>query len=356
MNLHIRRDVPLAPFTTLELGGPARYFLEAPNEETLVAGIRWALRHDAPVHLLGAGSNLVVGDEGVEGLVIRLTSPGFSWGQEMGGRTIVTAAAGHPWDDLVAAATAAGLAGLECLSGIPGTVGAAPVQNVGAYGQEAADTILSVRVLDLTTLEPLNLPADECAFGYRDSLFRREPGRYAVLAVTFELRTGGTPTLLYPELASAVGNGSVGLQEVRDAVLGMRRQKSMLLDPHDVNRRSVGSFFTNPMVSQDAAADLAARIDADAGPTAIPLPRYAADDGQVKLSAAWLIERAGFARGLRRGRVGISTRHTLALVNLGGGTAAELLALAAEIRGGVLEQFGVALRMEPVCVGCVPPW
>ncbi len=356
MTLSIRHDVPLAPHTTLELGGPARYFLEAPDEETLTAGIRWAREHDAPVHLLGGGSNLVVGDAGVDGLVIKLTAAGIRWEPGNGGNTTVIADAGHAWDDLVAAATAAGLAGLECLSGIPGTVGAAPIQNVGAYGQEAADTILSLRVLDLATLEPKNLPATGCAFGYRDSLFRREPGRFAVLAVTLGLQAGGAPTLLYPELISEVDGGTVGLQEAREAVLAMRRRKSMLLDPQDENRRSVGSFFTNPIVTREAAERLAARIDANAGHTEVSLPRYSVEGGRVKLSAAWLIERAGFARGLRRGRVGISTRHTLALVNLGGATAAELLALAAEVRGGVLERFGVSLRMEPVCLGCTPPW
>lgn len=356
MNLDIRRDVPLAPLTTLELGGPARFFLEAPDEQTLAAGIRWARERAAPVFLLGGGSNLVVADDGFAGLVIRPTAAGIQWGPDDPTATMVEVGAGYVWDELVAAATSRELAGLECLSGIPGSVGAAPVQNVGAYGQEAADTIVSVRALYLDTLRTAHLPADGCAFGYRDSVFRREPGRYAVLSVSFRLRAGGAPTLRYPELVAAIGDRRAGLNDVRDAVLTMRRRKSMLLDPDDENRRSVGSFFTNPILPREEAARVAARRGGDDVRGEGPLPSFPMEDGRVKLSAAWLIERSGFGRGLRRGRVGISTRHTLALVNLGGATASELLALAAEVRAGVLEHFGVSLGMEPVCLGCTPPW
>ncbi|MHB0979301.1 MAG: UDP-N-acetylmuramate dehydrogenase [Thermoleophilia bacterium] len=356
MRLDIRRDVPLAPLTTLELGGPARFFLEAPDEQTLAAGIRWAREQAKPVFLLGGGSNLVVADGGFAGLVIRPTYAGIQWGPDDPTGTMVEVGSGHVWDELVAAATSRDLAGLECLSGIPGTVGAAPVQNVGAYGQEAADTIVSVRGLDLSTLQVVHLPADGCAFGYRDSLFRRAPGLYAVLSVTFGLRAGGAPTLLYPELISAIGDRPAGLREVRDTVLTMRRRKSMLLDPDDENRRSVGSFFTNPIVTREEAARVAARRGGADVQAESALPSFPMEDGRVKLSAAWLIERSGFSRGFRRGRVGISTRHTLALVNMGGATSCELLALAAEVRAGVLERFGVSLGMEPVCLGCTPPW
>lgn len=356
MTLDIRRDVPLAPYTTLEIGGAARFFLVATDEATLTAGIRWARERDVAVYVLGSGSNVVVGDAGVDGLVLRLSTHGVDRGALGESHGQVTAEAGTPWDDLVAGAVSHGLAGLECLSGIPGTVGAAPVQNVGAYGQEASDTIISVRCLDLHTLQTLELPSAGCGFGYRDSLFRRKPGRYVVLAVTFGLRPGGAPTVSYPELATILHDEHPDLQRVRDAVLAMRRRKSMLLESDDENRRSVGSFFTNPVLAPAEADRVAARVERAAPPDGSLLPRYPTADGRVKLSAAWLIERAGFGRGLRRGRVGISTRHTLALVNRGGASAAELLALAAEVRAGVSTRFGVELGMEPICMGCTPPW
>lgn len=382
MTLDIRRDVPLAPFTSLELGGPARCFLEAPDEPTLVAAVRWARERRMPVFLLGGGSNVVVGDGGFDGLVVRLALSGTRWEgsateglgspravaapapREAAAPAVVTVAAGREWDEFVAETIDRDLAGLECLSGIPGTVGAAPVQNVGAYGQEAADTIAGVRVLDLTTLDAVDMTAAECAFGYRDSRFKRLPGRYAVLSVAFALRPDGAPTLVYPELEAELSDRAPGLREVRRAVLAMRRRKSMLLDPRDENHRSVGSFFTNPVVSPAQADRAAARAaDAASGPRAgaAPsgpgsLPRYPTSDGRVKLSAAWLIEHAGFTRGFHRGRVGISTNHTLALVNRGGATTEELLALAADVRAGVLDRFGVVLEMEAVCVGCAPPW
>ena len=348
----IRDRVPLAPLTTLEVGGDARHFTEATDEAAVVAALRWAAARELPVAILGGGSNVVVSDAGFDGLVIRVAPRGLRFDAAVDGTVTVTAAAGEPWDALVAQTVARGLAGLECLSGIPGLAGATPIQNVGAYGQEVADTIRSVRVLDRATLEARDLPAAECGFGYRDSRFKREPHAFVVLAVTFALRPGAPPTLRYPELASALAAEAESatvptLDDARAAVLALRAKKSMVIRAGDPNRRSAGSFFTNPVVDP-AVADAVARRAAVA-PDA--MPRFPAGAGRVKLSAAWLIERAGFGKGFRRGPVGISTAHALALVNLGGARAADLLSLAAEIVTAVRDRFGVALQPEPVLLG-----
>ena len=266
-------------------------------------------------------------------------------------------AAGEPWDPVVAAAVSRDLAGLECLSGIPGSAGATPIQNVGAYGQEVSDTIRAVRVLDRRDGSVAELAAKDCGFSYRDSEFKRHPGRHLVLSVTFALRPAGRPEIRYGELATALAavSSSPSLADVRGAVLQLRRRKSMVIDPGDPNRRSVGSFFTNPIVSEDharAVVDraLAAGLVDDAG----KVPRFAAGPGLVKLAAGWLIERAGLARGLRRGPVGLSSAHALALVHHGGGTTAHLLALAREVRAAVLERFDVRLSPEPVILDAGP--
>lgn len=369
-------NAPLAPLTTLGLGGPARWLLDAERAVDVVAAFRWAAAEGLDTVVLGGGSNVVVSDDGFDGLVIRPRLRGVARGPDRdrdrkeGPTERVTAAAGEPWDALVEATVAEGLAGLECLSGIPGTVGAAPIQNVGAYGQEVADVLESVRVLDLLDLldqeglEERVLPADACELGYRDSRFRRHPGRFVVLSATFRLVPGGAPTLRYPELARAVAaaGGSPDLRTVRETVLALRRSKSMVLDPGDENRRdqrSVGSFFVNPVLAA-AEAEWVAERAAALGLVSTPadVPRFPAPsdrrDGteeRVKLSAGWLIEAAGFRRGERRGPVGISSRHALALVHHGGGTTAALLGLAREIRDRVEERFGVRLRPEPVFVG-----
>ncbi|MBU2603890.1 MAG: UDP-N-acetylmuramate dehydrogenase [Actinobacteria bacterium] len=362
MSLRIADETPLAPLTTLGIGGPARHFVTADDEPTLVAALEWARDRGLPVYLLGGGSNVVVGDDGVDGLVVHMAPRGIRFRRE-GDFTCLTAGAGETWDPLVTEAVRRGEAGVECLAGIPGSVGATPVQNVGAYGQEAADTVLTVRVLDTATLRTTDLPSAACGFGYRDSVLRREPGRMVVLAVTFALTPGGGPKVEYDELRGELGWSEVdapavppSLDEVREAVLRLRRRKSMLLDPADENHRSAGSFFTNPVVATAAAARLKERLRAEGVPGAESMPAHAAGSGLVKLSAAWLIERAGIARGYRQGRVGVSTRHVLALVNLGGATAAELMTLAAYVRGSVHDRFGISLDMEPVCWGCPKVW
>jgi UDP-N-acetylmuramate dehydrogenase len=346
----VQRDVLLGPLTTLELGGPARALVEAEEEGDLVDALRWAAGEGIPVAVLGGGSNVVVADGGFPGLVLRMATRGIEVRAGRAERRVhLTAAAGEPWDELVDAVVEEGLAGLECLAGIPGTVGAAPVQNVGAYGQEVADTIAAVRVLDRATLATRELAPAECGFGYRTSVFRRAPERFVVLAVTFRLDPGAPRTVRYPELARALGGSPAAppdVAAVRDAVLALRRSKSMVLDPDDENRRSVGSFFVNPVVDPATADAVAAAAGAGAA-----MPRWAAGDGRAKLSAAWLVERAGFAKGTRRGAVGVSSRHALALVHHGGGSAAGLLALAREIRQGVAARFGVVLHPEPVFLG-----
>ena len=315
MTLSITADVPLAPLTTLELGGPARHLAVVTDPADLVEALGWARAHDQPVLVLGGGSNLVVADGGVQRVWV---------------------AAGEPWDQVVAAAVARDLAGIECLSGIPGLAGATPIQNVGAYGQEVSDAIRSVQVLDRQTLTASELPPDRCGFGYRDSVFKQQPHRWVVLGVTFELRPGGAPAIRYRELEQALAAGARStptLAEVRDTVLRLRRAKSMVIDPADPNRRSVGSFFINPIVPAAQAAERVEGWRAQglvAAGEAVPqfaAPASASASGapagdRVKLSAAWLIERAGFSKGFRRGAVGISTRHALALVHHGGGTTA----------------------------------
>ncbi|CAN97993.1 UDP-N-acetylmuramate dehydrogenase [Sorangium cellulosum So ce56] len=378
MSLDVRESVPLAPLTTLGVGGPARYFAEADGEAAVVEAFRFAEARGVPLFVLGGGSNLLVADRGVDALVLRVRVRGIELlrgrGEEGGGeassgeigggaeagRALVRAGAGEAWDDLVARSVAEGWAGVECLSGIPGDVGATPIQNVGAYGQEVAETIVEVRAIDRTTGAAVVIAGAECGFGYRDSRFKRAwRGRYVITAVTFALRPGGAATVRYPELqralAAPAGGAAPPLGEVRSAVIALRRGKSMVLDPADENGRSAGSFFMNPTLAPGAAAGVLARIEA-AGVLAPgeAIPRYPADGGRVKLSAAWLIERAGFAKGTRHGAAGISTRHTLALVNRGGATAEELLGLARRVRRGVLDRFGVALSAEPDLVGFAP--
>jgi UDP-N-acetylmuramate dehydrogenase len=333
--------VELARLTTLRLGGPARRLVEARSEDELVAAVRAA---EPPVLVLAGGSNLVVADAGVPGTVVRVLSRGI---ERAGDRLVV--AAGEPWDAVVEHCVAERLQGFECLSGIPGSTGATPIQNVGAYGQEVAETVESVRVLDRATDRVEDMPAAACGFRYRGSVFKYDDRR-VVLSVTFRMGHGDrSGPLRYAELTRALGvpvGGSAPLADVREAVLALRRGKGMVIDPADPDSVSAGSFFTNPILSADEYAALAERLGPDRPPPAFPEP-----DGRIKTSAAWLIERAGFHRGYGDGRAGISTKHTLALVNRGGATTAELIAVAREIAAGVRERFGIALHPEPVLVG-----
>jgi UDP-N-acetylmuramate dehydrogenase len=353
--LTVQEHVPLAARTTLELGGPARFFVEARDEDDAARAIAWAKGRGVSVSLLGGGSNLVVGDAGVDGLVLAVAWRGVHVEAahfDDGGHVEVTAAAGEPWDAFVAMCVARDLAGLECLSGIPGLVGATPIQNVGAYGQDVSQTIVRIRVLDRTSGEVRTLPSSELGFGYRDSALKQAPDAFVVLDVTFRLERGGAPRLAYAELTRALASEAGDkptLSQVRDVVLRLRRQKSMVIDPADPNRRSAGSFFTNPLVTPALAEDVVARALVRGVITdAAQLPRWSEPDGRVKLAAGWLIERAGIEKGLRKGAVGISTAHALALVHHGGGTTAELLALEEHVRASVQATWGVTLVREPV--------
>ncbi len=348
----IERDVPLAPLTTLELGGYARYFVRARDEATIAEALRWAHERGTPAVVLGGGSNIVFADDAIDALVIRIETRGTAFVRD-GNAVKLRAAAGEPWDRLVAETVDRDLAGLECLSGIPGSVGATPVQNVGAYGQEIADVVTAVRVLDRKTRAVEILPAGDCGFSYRNSRFKAEPDRYVVLEVEFALRTDARPTLHYDELRRALADQPrPSLAATRAAVLELRRRKSMVIDADDPNRRSVGSFFTNPVVDAETAnrvVHIALSEGFAPGPDAVP--RWPVDGGRVKLAAGWLIEHAGLSRGFRRGAVGISSRHALALVHPGGGTTAELVALARDVRDRVRARFVVDLVPEPVFVG-----
>jgi UDP-N-acetylmuramate dehydrogenase len=338
----VRENVVLAAYTTMGVGGPARFFVEAGSEEQAVAALKWARERSLPVFVLGGGSNLLVADAGFEGLVLRVALRGVEL--EDGG-ALFRAAAGEDWDRFVQRTVGDGCAGIECLAGIPGSVGGTPVQNVGAYGQEVAETIERVRVLELETLEFREMTAGECEFSYRKSRFNSvDRGRFLVTRVDFRLRPGGRPELRYADLVKAFEEGaSASLVEVAAQVRRIRRTKGMLLVEGDVDCRSAGSFFKNPLVSEGQVAEIVKQIGERP-------PTYPGGEGMVKLPAAWLIEKAGFAKGLKLGRVGISSRHSLALVNLGGATAAEVLALRDLIVERVGE-FGIRLEMEPVLLG-----
>jgi UDP-N-acetylmuramate dehydrogenase len=339
----------LADYTTLGLGGPARSFVSVSSESELVSAVRDADAAGSPVLLLGGGSNLVVSDDGFPGTVVHVCSRGLRFTPAGDSRVDVTVAAGEDWDSVVAATVAEGLVGLECLSGIPGRVGATPVQNVGAYGQEVAEVITRVRVFDRGKGEIIDLPNERCDFSYRNSLFKGS-GRYVVTEVTFRLYAEPlSRPVRYAELAADLGvelGERAGVGEVRSGVLKIRSRKGMVLDAGDPDTRSAGSFFTNPVL------DVAEFARVEAGASGVPVPRFDAGGGRVKVPAAWLIEHAGFAKGYGTpGRARVSSKHTLALVNAGGATTADLLTLAREIVAGVRAVFGVTLAPEPTLIG-----
>jgi UDP-N-acetylmuramate dehydrogenase len=351
----------LADFTTVGLGGPARAFARAETEDELIDAVRTADAAGEPVLILGGGSNLVVADEGFDGTVIQVATLGVRRGGAAAGRGAgaaeLTVAAGEEWDGFVARTVAEGLAGLECLSGIPGLTGATPMQNVGAYGQEVSDTVTRVRVWDRDAAEILEIPAAQCGFGYRTSRFRGS-ARFVVLSVTFALAVQSrSAPVRYAELAAALGvspGDQVDGAEARAAVIELRQRKGMVIDPADPDTRSAGSFFLNPVLDAAALAGVEAAARARCGPD-VRVPRFEVDgsgNGQVKVPAAWLIERSGFTRGYNPGDgARISAKHTLALVNAGSASTAALLALAREIRDGVHAAFGVTLHPEPILIG-----
>lgn len=355
MAIEVTENEALAPWTTLGLGGTSRYYAPIRNENELSEALAFAERERLDWMVLGGGSNVVIGDGGFGGLTIHMRMRGIS-AETSEDAVHVEAKAGEPWDAFVAHCTERGWAGLECLSGIPGLVGASPIQNVGAYGQEVSETIAGVRVYDALRHEVREWSPEACEFGYRDSIFKRStPGRYVVLSVRFRLRPGGEPTIVYGELARALEERSPkspDLKTAREAVVRLRRSKAMVIDPDDPDTRSAGSFFTNPVVSDERAKRL--------GQLHAAMPRFAvtASDGsrKYKLAAAWLIEHAGFEKGFRQGNVGISSKHALALINAGGGSSRELLALAQQIRLAVFKVFEIVLEPEPQLVGCsLPP-
>ncbi len=337
--------------TTFRLGGPARHFYPVDSESDFVSAVQRGDEAGEPVLVLGGGSNLVIGDDGFDGTVVAVATRGVavdlddcdpsSYGATCGGVT-VTVAAGEIWDDFVARCVAEGFVGVEALSGIPGTVGATPIQNVGAYGQEVADTIASVRTWDRLDRCQRTFAASDCGFGYRTSRFKEEPGRYLVLTVTFQFKQGTlSAPLKYAELAAALDVDQLGrapMTEVRERVLALRAGKGMVLDPHDHDTWSAGSFFTNPILAPESLPPGA--------------PSWPQPDGRVKTSAAWLIEQAGFAKGYGNELVSLSTKHTLALTNRGSARTADLLLLAREVRDGVAATFGIELEPEPQLVSC----
>jgi UDP-N-acetylmuramate dehydrogenase len=351
----IREDVPLAPRTTLEVGGNARFLVEGVGAAALAKVIRHARSRGLATLVLGGGSNVVVSDAGFDGVVALVDEFGIDVTRH-GDEHRLFVGAGVVWDELVAFTVDERLAGLECLSGIPGRVGASPIQNIGAYGAEAADTISSVEVLDLDTSEIRRLTPEACGFGYRTSRFKGpSANRMVVTGVEFRLVRGATSRVQYEELRRRLdlGNRAPRPAEVRQAVLELRASKSMLLDPDDENRRSAGSFFMNPVVTP-ALADQVAQRAAELGWQGT-MPRYPAPGDGVKLSAAWLIERSGFEKGFRFGAARTSTRHALAIVHDGAARASDIVSLARVIRRGVQRDFGVTLEPEPVFVGFDQP-
>ncbi|MEU6120542.1 UDP-N-acetylmuramate dehydrogenase [Streptomyces sp. NPDC047123] len=343
-------DAPLAPLTTFRLGGPATRLITATTDAEVIAAVRAADDSGTPLLVIGGGSNLVIADKGFDGTALRIATQGF----ELDG-TRLELAAGETWTDAVARTVEAGLAGIECLAGIPGSAGATPIQNVGAYGQEVSSTITEVVAYDRRTHETVVIPNAECAFSYRHSRFKADPDRFVVLRVRFELEDaqGMSAPLKYPETARTLGveaGERVPAAVARETVLKLRAGKGMVLDPEDHDSWSAGSFFTNPILTEAEFTAFHARVADRLGPDVAP-PAFPAGDGRVKTSAAWLIDRAGFTKGYGEGRARISTKHTLALTNRGGATTEDLLDLAREVVAGVRDAFGVTLVNEPVTVG-----
>ena len=346
--MNLRENVPLAPYTTFGVGGPARYFMEAATERDIRDAIDFVQSRQLPLFVLGGGSNLVVSDSGFRGLIMKIAVRGIDESAAHGKR-LFQAGAGEDWDAFVAHTIAESCAGLECLSGIPGTVGATPVQNVGAYGQEVAETITAVHALDLTNGLVRELTPEQCGFAYRTSIFNTvERNRFIILGVRFALEPNGVPSIKYRDLQNYfAGNQTPSLVEVRNAVREIRHSKAMLIVEGDEDCRSAGSFFKNPVVTAAKFAD----VEAIAISRDIKLPSFPAGEGHVKIPAAWLVEQSGFAKGFSKGPVGISRRHSLAIVNRGSGTAADIIALKTNIQRAVADQFGIDLTAEPVFVG-----
>ena len=345
----IRERVALAPLTTLQVGGEARYFAEARSEDDVAAAVEYAKTHNLPLFVLGGGSNLVIADSGFPGLVLRIAIGGLE-GEISGNTVVFKVGAGYEWDAFVAHAVAQGCAGVECLSGIPGSVGGTPVQNVGAYGQDVAETIESVQAFDLADNRVVILSRSACGFQYRSSIFNgQKRGRHVILRVQYRLHRGGAPTLKYADLQRHFGGSKTlpTLSDVREAVLTIRRAKGMLLVPGDSDSRSAGSFFKNPVLT----ADQFGRLRTQAVAKGLEIPHYPALDAAHKVSAAWLVEHSGCGKGFRLGAAGISSKHALAIINIGDARASDIVRLKETIQQRVLSEWGIALEPEPVFVG-----
>lgn len=345
--MNIQENVPLAPLTTFQVGGPARYLISVQTEEELSEAVRLGRARGLPLFILGGGSNLVVSDWGWGGLVLKIALRGIQQANK-DGKTVFEVGAGEDWDSFVAHTVSLNCGGIECLSGIPGTVGGTPVQNVGAYGQEVAETITSIRVLDLEQNQIREIENRDSGFAYRSSIFNSPARRrYIVLRVSFALTPGALPRIEYADLKKFFGARSPSLQETRDAVRQIRRSKAMLLVEGDPDCRSAGSFFKNPIVTPEQCDDINRRPAARGE----RVPQFPAADQKMKISAAWLVEHAGFSKGFHRGPVAISSKHALAIINRGGARAADIFAFKNQIQKGVRETFGIELQPEPVFVG-----
>jgi len=344
----MQENVPLAGFTTFNVGGPARYFCRADSESEVSEALAFAKSRQLPVFVLGGGSNLVVSDRGFSGLVLKVEIKGAK-AENAGDSRIFEVGAGDDWDNFVAQTIDQNCAGLECLSGIPGTVGGTPVQNVGAYGQEVSRTIECVAAIEIASGKKRHFSNADCGFSYRTSIFNTSKrGAFILLSARYRLRPGGEPNVSYRDLKNYfAGHTAPSLLKVRNAVREIRHSKAMLIVPGDDDCRSAGSFFKNPIVDR-ATADSIAQFAALRGLT---LTTYPVADGMVKLPAAWLVEQSGFRKGFTAGPVGISRRHALAIVNRGGATAADIVALKTRIQRAVVDQFGIDLKPEPVFVG-----
>lgn len=343
--LLIKENTELAPLTTLKVGGAARFFVEAKTEDDVIDAVKWANENQLPLFILGGGSNILISEKGFNGLVLQIALKGIEIDENL-----VIAQAGEDWDELVKLCVENSLQGIECLSGIPGFVGGTPVQNVGAYGQEVSETIFKVRCFDRQTAKIIELSNEECQFSYRTSIFNSiEKNRYIVLAVTFKLNPNGNPKVIYKDLREYFGaENKPDLIEIREAVRKIRSEKAMLVRQGGLDSQSAGSFFKNPIVSNDKFAEVV-KIAQDFGITQVP--GFKVDENSIKIPAAWLIEKSGFQKGYTKGRAGLSTRHTLALTNRGEATADEILALKDEIQTKVIATFGIDLHPEPVFIG-----
>ena len=344
----LQRNVPLAPLTTLGIGGPARIFFRAETVDEIREVVAWSAAQHEPLFILGGGSNVLIADEGFDGVVLQIDLRGMTVRDQDPDAVSVYVAAGERWDDVVAFAVARGWAGIECLSGIPGLTGATPIQNVGAYGQDVSETISNVELIERETGRVVTLTNSECGFGYRQSIFKSSAkDRYIVAGVTFRLRPGGAATIRYPELQKYLDENGIDvrdLRQVRDAVIAVRKRKGMVLDPSDPDTRSDGSFFMNPVVTKSQFEEVLLKTDTK------NIHHFPSGD-EIKLSAAWLIEQAGFQKGFVHGNVGLSSKHTLAVINRGGGTAREIVELVRMIQDRVRAAFGVEIQPEPNFIG-----